>query len=136
MASASSSASALNTKTHLLDLEDPKQIIPRLCAHFYHLGWVSGTGGGLSISSQDRVYVAPSGVQKELIRQEDIFTLNLDGVLIKAPRSSTPERPLKQSECTPLFLIAYQTRKAGAVIHSHHISCSILSQIIQGNEFK
>lgn len=29
--------------------EDPRSLIPELCRQFYHLGWVTGTGGGISI---------------------------------------------------------------------------------------
>jgi hypothetical protein len=27
----------------------PANLIPELCRGFYHLGWVTGTGGGISI---------------------------------------------------------------------------------------
>ena len=27
----------------------PANLIPELCRSFYHLGWVTGTGGGISI---------------------------------------------------------------------------------------
>lgn len=39
------------------------------------LGWVTGTGGGISIRRGDHVYLAPSGVQKERIEPEHIFVL-------------------------------------------------------------
>ncbi|XP_043282633.1 methylthioribulose-1-phosphate dehydratase isoform X2 [Venturia canescens] len=29
--------------------EHPRNLIPELCRQFYHLGWVTGTGGGISI---------------------------------------------------------------------------------------
>lgn len=29
--------------------EHPRKLIPELCKQFYHLGWVTGTGGGISI---------------------------------------------------------------------------------------
>ena len=29
--------------------EEPRALIPELCKQFYHLGWVTGTGGGMSI---------------------------------------------------------------------------------------
>ena len=31
------------------DPEHPKNLIPQLLRQFYELGWVSGTGGGMSI---------------------------------------------------------------------------------------
>jgi ribulose-5-phosphate 4-epimerase/fuculose-1-phosphate aldolase len=39
----------------------------------YNLGWVTGTGGGISIKLDDEIYIAPSGVQKERIQIDDIF---------------------------------------------------------------
>ncbi|XP_047990672.1 probable methylthioribulose-1-phosphate dehydratase isoform X2 [Leguminivora glycinivorella] len=68
--------------------EHPRNLIPELCNQFYHLGWVTGTGGGISIK---------------------------DG--------------LKKSQCTPLFMLAYKERGAGAVIHTHSphaVRCTLL----------
>jgi len=31
------------------DEEHPRRLIPELCKLMYHLGWVTGTGGGMSI---------------------------------------------------------------------------------------
>lgn len=39
------------------------------------LGWVTGTGGGISIKHGEHIYLAPSGVQKERIKPEHIFVL-------------------------------------------------------------
>ncbi|XP_036332593.1 probable methylthioribulose-1-phosphate dehydratase [Rhagoletis pomonella] len=47
--------------------EHPRKLIPELCRQFYHLGWVTGTGGGMSIKYNNEIYIAPSGVQKERI---------------------------------------------------------------------
>lgn len=38
-----------NTKEEELDNEHPRVLIPELCRQFYHLGWVTGTGGGISM---------------------------------------------------------------------------------------
>lgn len=32
-----------------LPAEHPRKLIPELCRQFYHLGWVTGTGGGMTI---------------------------------------------------------------------------------------
>lgn len=52
---------------HLQD-DDPALLIPQLCSQFYTLGWVTGTGGGITIRTTDRIYIAPSGVQKERMK--------------------------------------------------------------------
>ncbi|XP_023783734.1 methylthioribulose-1-phosphate dehydratase isoform X2 [Cyanistes caeruleus] len=46
----------------------PRNLIPELCRLFYDLGWVTGTGGGISLKHGDEIYIAPSGVQKERIQ--------------------------------------------------------------------
>lgn len=63
--------------------------------------------------------MAPSGVQKERIRPEDVFLLDggsLDACkVLRAPADPS----LTLSECQPLFFNAYRMRGAGAVLHSH-----------------
>jgi methylthioribulose-1-phosphate dehydratase len=34
------------------DPNHPANLIPSLCAKFWHLGWVTGTGGGCSIRDE------------------------------------------------------------------------------------
>ena len=46
------------------NVEECKAIIADLCSNFYSQGWVSGTGGGISLKAEDgRIVMAPSGVQ-------------------------------------------------------------------------
>lgn len=103
--------------------QDPSipELICELCRHFYHLGWVSGTGGGISIRAPEGIYMAPSGVQKERLRPEDIFLL--DGARVDEHACEVVRGPasLKVSECRPLFFNAYRLRGAGAVMHSHSL---------------
>lgn len=97
------------------------QLIAELCRLFYGLGWVSGTGGGISIRDHEGIHMAPSGVQKERIAPEDVFLLDPAELercrVLRAPATGS----LKLSECQPLFYNAYRERGAGAVIHSHSI---------------
>ncbi|GIY58692.1 methylthioribulose-1-phosphate dehydratase [Caerostris darwini] len=112
--------------------EHPRLIIPELCKQFYTLGWVTGTGGGISIKAGNEIYVAPSGVQKERIEPDDIFVIDEHGSIISSP---VPEKHLKISECTPLFMNAYIKRNAGAVIHSHSKSAVLATLMYPGSEF-
>lgn len=96
--------------------DDAKRIIVALCQRFYAQGWVSGTGGGISVRLGDRVFMAPSGVQKEMIQPAWIYELTLDGDVVDGPG---PETGFAVSQCRPLFLAAMKLRGAGAVIHSH-----------------
>ncbi len=98
-----------------------------LCKNFYRLGWVSGTGGGISIRINNFVFMAPSGVQKEKIKPEDIFILNLEGEILQYPENQS----LKLTECAPLFFQAYHLRNAGAVIHSHSSNIVLLTMLAE-----
>ncbi len=96
-------------------------LISELCRQFYTLGWVSGTGGGISIRGNRGIYMAPSGGQKERLAPEDVYLLDANSlhscVVLRAPA----DLGLKISECQPLFYNAYHLRNAGAAIHSHSI---------------
>ncbi|XP_074604410.1 methylthioribulose-1-phosphate dehydratase [Brevipalpus obovatus] len=113
--------------------KNPRKLISLLCNHFYDHGWVSGTGGGMSIKMDGKIYIAPSGVQKEMISEDEIFVLNDEGYCLECP---LPSKNLKLSECTPLFMKAYQIRNAGSVIHAHSINAVLATLVVQGNEFK
>ena len=87
------------------DDADAQQLIPALCRQFYQLGWVTGTGGGISVRVGERVFIAPSGVQKERIEREDLFVLDRQTQsVLQRPRNGA----LKPSACTPLFFNAYE----------------------------
>src|SRR5438067_1483196 len=94
-----------------------RELVCELCRHFYQLGWASGTGGGISIKEGSRIYMAPSGVQKERLKPADVFVLDAEGGILEAPGND-----LRLSECAPLFMQAYRLRGAGAVLHSHSLN--------------
>lgn len=114
-------------------MEHPRNLIPELCRQFYHLGWLSGTGGGISIKYGHEIYIAPSGVQKERIQPEDLFIQDIEERFISGP---PPHKKLKKSECTPLFMNAYKMRGAGAVIHSHSKNAVLATLLYPGKEFQ
>ncbi|TKA37729.1 Methylthioribulose-1-phosphate dehydratase, partial [Cryomyces minteri] len=58
------------------DSQHPANLICELCRKFYTLGWVTGTGGGTSIRHNDHIFIAPSGVQKELMQPTDMFVMD------------------------------------------------------------
>ena len=95
------------------------------------LGWATGTGGGFSVRDGERVYMAPSGVQKERLQEDDVFVLDAQGEVVELPK--TPG--LKLSECAPLFFNAYRLRGAGAVLHSHAIY-AMLATLTQRETFE
>lgn len=105
----------------------PRTLIVELCRQFYALGWVSGTGGGMSIRQGEQIYVVPSGVQKERISEDDLYVLDLSGAALSEPAAIG----LTPSACIPLFLHAYRLRDAGAVIHSHAMSAMLVTLLHQ-----
>lgn len=132
------------------DPDHPANYVPRLCAHFYQLGWVTGTGGGATIRSKDHIYIAPSGVQKELIKPQDIFVLpaSFANNSYSDPRRRINHRDLpylrkpvglNPSACTPLFMTAFRLRNAGCVIHTHShwaVMATLLCEANWWSEFR
>lgn len=108
-------------------VEEGKALISELCSNLYAQGHVSGTGGGISVKVAttvgDFIVMAPSGVQKERMRAEDMFVLDGAGVVVHTPAARPPPyKPPKLSECAPLFMAAYELRGAGAVLHGHSMN--------------
>ena len=111
--------------------DEAKELICRIARLFYTLGWVTGTGGGLSIKHDQRIYMAPSGVQKEYLTPAMIFELDLDGKVVAGPDADSG---LRVSQCQPLFMHAYNIRGAGAVLHSHSMA-AMLATLQSGSHF-
>lgn len=109
-----------------MDSQKNRERVCELCRHFYHLGWASGTGGGISIKDEGRIYMAPSGVQKERLLPEDIFVLDEDGAILEEPGGG-----IQLSQCAPLFMHAFKLRNAGAVLHSHSIHAMLATKLFK-----
>lgn len=121
--------------------QSPQEIIVDLCKQFYNQGWVSGTGGGISIRTADNIYIAPSGVHKERMSPTEIYVLDKIGdKILYDPNNNKHEAikgPYKISECRSLFMAAYKFRNAGAVIHSHSINAMLVTILCSGqSEFR
>lgn len=85
------------------------------------------------IRFSDEIYIAPSGVQKERMQPEDLFVQDITGKDLQLP----PEiKGLKKSQCTPLFMLAYQHRQAGAVIHTHSQHAVMATLLWPGKTFR
>ena len=107
-----------------------RELVCELCRHFYNLGWASGTGGGISIKEGPFIYMAPSEVQKERLKPEDIFILDAEGSILEEPGHG-----LELSQCAPLFMHAYRIRNADAVLHSHSIN-AVTATLLFGGKFR
>ncbi|XP_016476153.2 putative bifunctional methylthioribulose-1-phosphate dehydratase/enolase-phosphatase E1 1 [Nicotiana tabacum] len=131
---------ATNSQAYLegTKVKETKTLIAELCRHFYNQGWVSGTGGSITIKVHDDsipkpqqlIVMSPSGVQKERMVEEDMYVLSSNGSVLSAPLAKPyPYKPPKCSDCAPLFLKAYEMRNAGAVIHSHGMESCIVTML-------
>lgn len=94
------------------------------------------------------VYIAPSGVQKELMKPADLYVLSLPQTLEKHKQSSSAQkgdgaiRPasrvylrspptFKPSQCTPLFLSAFTRKGARCCIHTHSPHAVLVTLILE-----
>lgn len=72
-------------------------------------------------------------MQKERILPDDLFIQNIEGEDLQEP----PEyKKLTKSQCTPLFILAYRHRNAGAVIHTHSPNAVMATLLWPGKEFR
>jgi methylthioribulose 1-phosphate dehydratase/enolase-phosphatase E1 len=116
--------------------QEIRSLVCELCRQFYQLGWVTGTGGSISIRHEENIFMTPSGVQKERIQPDELFIVDFKGEIIKAPEAKGGGSA-KLSDCAPLFLHAYNQRNAGAVLHSHGLYCNLVTLLCEGrNEFR
>ncbi|WP_227355863.1 class II aldolase/adducin family protein [Haladaptatus salinisoli] len=71
-----------------------------------------GTGGNVSVRSDDRFAISPSGVPYEDVTAESVPVVDLDGERL--------EGDLKPSNETPMHAVIYRERDdVGAIIHTH-----------------
>lgn len=117
---------------------ETRALVADLCRQFYTLGWVSGTGGSITIKVHDNsipkpdqlIVMSPSGVQKERMIPEDMYVLSCGGEVLSTPCPKPyPHKSPKCSDCAPLFMKAYQMCNAGAVIHSHGMESCLVTMI-------
>lgn len=120
---------------HLVKSEDPDHpanLIPELCRRFFFNGWCTGTGGGTSIKRDNHIFIAPSGLQKEMMKPENIFVVEYPTPKYPPSARKYIRKPLdlKPSACTPLFLAAFE-KGAGCCIHSHSQWCVLVTLLVE-----
>lgn len=87
-------------------------------------GWLSGTSGNLSAVVQTEpllLAMSPSGVDKGELTAEQVLLVDESACVIKGSR--------KPSDETLLHLEIVKLRRAGAVLHTHSIWNTILSDL-------
>jgi methylthioribulose-1-phosphate dehydratase len=96
-----------------------------LCAigrEFYHRGWVFGTSGNFSVRLSDsplRLAITSSGLDKGSLTASDILEIDADSQVLHGSGRPSAE--------TALHLVIVRQMGAGAVLHTHSIWSTLLS---------
>jgi methylthioribulose-1-phosphate dehydratase len=96
---------------------------------FYTRGWVLGTSGNFSAVVARRpliVAITASSVSKGAIRPADVLAVDAAGTPLRTAR-------LRPSAETLLHLAVVRARGAGAVLHTHSVWGTILSELRGGD---
>ncbi len=89
-------------------------------------GWCDGTGGNFSVVLEQeplRLLMAPSGVDKGSVQAQDLIEVNRNGDVIRGVGRASAE--------TLLHLRIIDCCGAGAVLHTHSLSATLLSRTEQ-----
>ena len=95
---------------------------------FYARGWVLGTSGNFStvVSKEPlRLAITASSVHKGRLRQADILECDEHGAAV-GRKSRVPRKPSAE---TLLHLEIARRRRAGAVLHTHSVWTTVLSDL-------
>lgn len=99
----------------------------------------------MSVRDGSLVYLAPTGVQKELIKPTDVFVLDFSnqnelkerGTGKRISHHELPylrrSRELRPSACTPLFLASFRLRGAGCCIHTHSQWAVLITLLLEAD---
>lgn len=106
--------------------DNPAELICSMCRLFYVNKWVLGTGGGIGIKQNETAYISPSGIEKELLKPEEIIRYSIGDHGYDCEVAG-----LKPSACTPLFLELFQRpdENITCVIHTHSINAVLCSML-------
>ena len=98
---------------------------------FYARGWVLGTSGNFSavISRKPlKLLITASSVSKGDIRPADVLTIGPNGIPVGKSGESRLSG-LRPSAETALHLAVVQSQGAGAVLHTHSVWSTVLSEL-------
>ena len=109
------------------------ELLSTLLRDWHARGWVSGTGGGICGATRDgNLFLAPTGVHKELVRPEDFFVVSpADGHVVR----DAARRDLRPSECNAIFGLIVRQRGAGSVAHSHALASVLAGDLAAAPDY-
>ncbi|MCS5698453.1 methylthioribulose 1-phosphate dehydratase [Cyanobium sp. FGCU-52] len=100
----------------------PARELTACMAEIHRRGWCDGTGGNFSCVLSHaplRLLMAPSGVDKGRVAPEDLIEVDGQGAVVRGQGRASAE--------TLLHLAIVETTQAGAVLHTHSQSGTLLS---------
>ena len=106
-------------------MEEAQRAIAEIARGFYARGWLMGTSGNLSAVVQReplRLAITASGLDKGELKAEQVILIDEDARLVN-------EYPGKPSDESLLHVCIAKERGAGAVLHTHSIWNTILSDL-------
>jgi methylthioribulose-1-phosphate dehydratase len=98
---------------------------------FYQRGWVQGTSGNFSAVVATHpltLCITPSAAHKGLLAVEDFLKIDESGRPVSGQASSTGSKQKKPSAETLLHLEIVKARGAAAVLHTHSVWSTMLSE--------
>src|ERR1043165_6488071 len=99
--------------------------LAELSHNFYARGWVLGTSGNFStVLCRDplRLAISPSGVDKGALTADQILLIDEYGEVLRDQQATA-------SDETPLHLMIVKNRPASAVLHTHSVWSTSLSNL-------
>lgn len=117
--------------THSTDQEILRREIHDLCAtarQCYTRGWVPATSGNFSVRWGSRIYITATGLDKGMLRPEDLLEIGMDGAVFGGKGRPSAE--------TNLHTVIYGERpNARAILHVHTVWNTLLSGKHEGDGF-
>jgi L-fuculose-phosphate aldolase len=89
-----------------------RQEIVRVCRMLHQKNYLTATDGNVSVRLGDQILLTPSGVNKGMLEEDQVITVDLEGRLLAGTGRPTSE--------LRMHLLVYELRpEAGAVVHAH-----------------
>jgi len=97
-----------------------KRIVVDSCKRMAGEELVKGTWGNVSMRNGDKVYITPSGFPYDIMREDDIMVIDLEGNVLEGTHSPSSE--------WKLHIAIYKKREdVGFILHTHPVYSSIAS---------
>ena len=108
-------------------VEQAKSVLVELAQSLHARGWLQGTSGNLSAVVEREpllLAITPSGADKGELHPSQILTIDQNCEMV----NSWPGKPSDES---PLHVCIVKNRDAGAVVHTHSVWSTLLSDVRQ-----